>query len=186
MRKRFLLRTTENHGCKSAVWGLLILCIFLSACSYKALYLKNNKISSIKVVPVKNKINITDEKQRFSKIKVYPVGLENIITSSLKQKIIYRQDLKLVNEEADLIIEAFIIDFSRDVLWYKDEDEPAGYRLSCKVKVNVKDSQNNIIWSRDVGEDIVFHLEKCSYAEAQRKLGEKLADSIIDAILYRW
>ncbi len=170
--------------------GLFLSLMFLfSGCGYRIFLSKEAKYRTIQIPPVKNAIEITSESQRDSRIKIYPKGLENRLTQSLKERFIWQQGLEVVNESADLTLECKVVDFTKDVISYtgEDDDEPLEYRLGCKVKVVLKDAkEGKVLLDKIVGEDDIFYAQNTTFQDALDSLSQRVSQRILEEVVFRW
>lgn len=171
---------------------VLVSVIFFSGCGYRTFSVRTDEHKKIQILPVKNKINITEEKQRHEKINIYPKGLENKITRMLKEKFLWQQDIKVTDVNPDLILETELIEYRRTVIAYDDSaedsfrDEPREYRLFCKVKVMLQSSEGEVVFEEEISERDSFFLRKETLQDAEQALAEKIAQQILEEVIFRW
>ena len=123
---------------------------------------------------------------------MYPVELENQITKILKQKFLWQQDIKVVKANADYVLEGELIEFRKNVIAYDNtsqdsfRDEPKEYSLSCKVRVRLRDREGEVIFEKEVSESDVFFVHRETYEDAQEALAEKIAQQVLEEVIFRW
>ena len=129
------------HG---AGWGRMAAVILamgsltLASCGYTTRSMLNSHYRTVYVAPFANKVDITNEGDSSQKYKVYRPMLENDVTRTVSHRFLMDGNLKPVGQEyADLILKGELVEFRRDPLRYKSNDEVDEYRLNVVVNISL-------------------------------------------------
>ena len=115
----------------------LIAILALSGCGYTTKSLLSESIKTVYIPPVKNGIDMTAEVTDRNPFRPYRPGLEVDLTNALINRFIFDGTLKIATaENADLVVEASLVDYRRDALRYSEGDDIQEYRLSVSMDVH--------------------------------------------------
>ncbi len=173
---------------KKLIFFLLVV-VLISGCGYTTGSLLPGHIETICVRPFRNKIELaeelTPEQYRF---RTYRTNLETDITKEVIDKFINDGNLRVVEEEnADLILNAELIDYLRQPVRYGSDNETVEeYRISIVCSVVVRDiSKDTIMWQegRVIG-DSTYNLSG-TYAASESSTVQAAVSDLARRILNR-
>ena len=162
----------------------------IAGCGYATRSVISQLYKTIYVRPFLNKIDITKETSVARRYQVYQPLLENDITREVINEFILDGSLRLAKEEdADLILEGELVDYRKDALSYKGEDDKdvEEYRISIVVNLKLHDiSKQTILW--EVGSFVgdTTYLTQASESSAIAEAVNDLARRIIDGVTDIW
>jgi len=135
---------------------LTVFILFISGCGYTTHSMLAPELKSIYVNSFVNKIKLTAEQSDARMYRGYRPGLEADVTKDVIDRFLFDGNLKIMNREnADLILEADLMDFRKEPLRYDANDNIEEYRLILTVDAELKDRKSGkVIWreSRFSGE----------------------------------
>lgn len=148
-------------------------------------------IKTLYIVPVKNAIDITQEiEDRKGRYMAYRPGLETDLMNAITNRFIFDGTLKVVRESnADLILEASVMEYFRDPLRYTSGDDVKEYRLNLRISAVARRANNQVLWKGDiVGETTYFTSgsQAVSEDEALSKAVEDTANRLVEQIVEIW
>ncbi len=145
---------------KRALFLLAAAGLVLAGCGYTTKSLLSENIKTVHVAPVKNTIDVAAEITDQNPFRPYRPGLELDMTNAIINRFIFDGNLKIASpEQADLLVQASIVDYRRDALRYSEGDDIQEYRLSVTMDVAVTQRrEGKVLWSERVTGDTTFFL----------------------------
>jgi len=174
---------------------VLLLSIFyllsstLSGCGYTTRGFLNPQYKSILVKPVVNKVSFTGETQEYRSFRSIPPLLEDSFTKALISRFNLDGNLRVVKEEADLILETEITDFLRESLRYNREDRIKEHRLKLYFSYKVYGKNGDLIRKNSLIADTTYALEGRLAKSEEEAILELLDDAsrrIVEDIIEEW
>lgn len=159
-------------------------------CGYTTRSLIADKYSTIYITPFKNKIDISGETITHN-YRLYRPLLETDITSAVVQKFLIDGNLKPVRqrENADLVLEGELTDFSKDAVAYNSHDNVREYRVNITVKIKLTDIEaGQALWELPsfTGSATYFlagsnaSSEAAAITEAIKDLSRRIVEQTVD------
>ena len=138
----------------------IVAVLFLSGCGYTTKSMLSENIKSVCVPPVKNAIDVAAEITDKDPFRPYRPGLEVDLTNAMINRFVFDGNLRISSkEEADLIVEASVVDYRRDALRYSEGDDVQEYRLSVTMEVNAAERRSGkTLWNERITGDTTFFL----------------------------
>jgi len=139
------------------IWILLGLavCLLGSGCGYTTQSALPPHLKSLYVETIKNKIDFTAERRR---TLYYPL-LEVKLREAIIDRFLFDGNLRIEETtKADMILTGELVNYTKGILRYTDEDEAEEYRVQIFMHLTLKDiAQDTVLWSqRIVGESTYF------------------------------
>ncbi len=126
-----------------------VLCpLFLTGCGYSTTRLLPASYRQIYIEPLENRIPFTEEvSERYSYQANLP-RLEERATRGLIDRFLFDGNLRVTTkrEEADLILEGALIDFSRQPVRRTDDNTVEEYRLNLVASLTLRDKKGALVW----------------------------------------
>ena len=164
----------------------------VTGCGYTTKTLLPENVHTVTVLPVKNAIDLSAEISDKDHFRVYRPGLEVDVTNAMINRFIFDGNLKVVKpDKADLVVEAKLIDYRRDVLRYNAGNEVEEYRLNVVLDVAVyQASDKKELWheSNLVGDTTSFVTGRraVNEDEAVAKAVEDVARRVVEKTVELW
>lgn len=169
----------------------ICLCV-IQGCGYTSKTHIEDRIKSVHVQKIPNRINITGDVTNQTRFKVYRPGLEVELRNALIERFVFDGHLKVSPfNKADSILTAELIDFRRDPLRYNADESIQEFRVSVTASLRFLDSvTEEEIWgvsslSGDSTYLLAGRLAKTE-DEAVAEALEDLARHAVEAILEVW
>jgi len=120
----------------------------LAGCGYTTRSAIVSKYSTVHVTPFYSSIDITRESDVGNKYKIYRPGLETDITKTLTNKFLFDGSVRPGDADtSDLELKGELVEFRRDPLRYKENDDVEEYRLNLVVNISLWDKkENKLLW----------------------------------------
>lgn len=138
-----MMRHANVSGWIGSRWAMcaMVLMFTFCGCGYTTRSLIAGKYRTIYITPFKNKIDITREMDNAGNYRIYRPRLESDVTNAVVQKFLTDGNLKPVEkpENADLVLQAELIDFRKDALRYTRNDDVEEYRVTLTVNMKLMD-----------------------------------------------
>lgn len=175
------------------IFGILFLgfCL-LSGCGYSLKSALPSNIRYINISPFKNKIDIGQQTDDYTRYISYRPMMETDITKAVISAFISDGSLKIATypEDADLLLEGNLIAFVRQPLQYDINDNVREYRLNIVVQLILRAKNKKILWeeSRFIG-DATYKTEgiyTISEATALDNAVNDLAKRIVERVIEDW
>ena len=132
---------------------LLLIVAFIAGCGYTTGSLLPEHLKTIYIQPFRNKIELTEElSPEQYRFRTYTPHLETDITKEVIDKFINNGSLKVVKQEtADLILNGELVDYLRQPVRYKADDNETveEYRINVICSVKVKDVRKDVLLWQD-------------------------------------
>ncbi|MBM3248228.1 MAG: hypothetical protein FJZ10_02250 [Candidatus Omnitrophica bacterium] len=183
---------TVYHREKMRVIAFILILSFVSGCGYTTRSMIDPNIKTIYIKPFENKIDFGTQDSVYSKLRTYYPNLETDITTAVASRFLFDGNLKVVKEnDADVILKGELVEYRRDVLRYKDDEDIEEYRLNIVVNISLWNTkENKIIWqeNRFTGETTYFTSGSKAKAESTAiKDGiTDLARRIVERAIENW
>jgi hypothetical protein len=164
----------------------------LAGCGYTTKSLLPEDIKRIHIMPVKNAIDLSSENSGKDHFRVYRPGLEVELTNAIINRFIFDGNLRVSGpNDADVIVEAKLVDYRRDALRYTERDDIEEYRVNVVLDVAVyRASNRQMLWqSTAVTGDTTFFVagqRATSEDEAAARAVEDVARRVADKTLELW
>jgi hypothetical protein len=167
----------------------LALVFFIISCGYTTRSLVSSKYKTIYISHFINKIDIAKETESMRRYKLYRPLIEQDIRKQVIDRFNLDGNLKVVDrEDADLILKGSVLDFHRDALRYKENDEVEEYRISITAQIELEDKDKNIIIKpTDIIGDATYFLtgphakaEPFAIDEAIKDLARRIVERVVE------
>lgn len=131
--------------------ALFFIACLLGGCGYTTGSLLPAHIKNIYVENFINKIPITEEVSDRNRYKTYRPRLELDITEAVIDKYIFDGHLKISQkQDADVVLEAELLDFKREPTKYGDNDTIEQYRIAIIVNIKLKEAKTGkFLWQEN-------------------------------------
>jgi len=163
--------------------------LLFAGCGYTTRSMIANKYHTMYIPPFTSAIDITRETDVGNKYKIYRPGLETDITRSLTNKFIFDGNIKPGNmDTADLELRGQLVEFRRDPLRYKSNDDVDEYRLNLVVDISLWDKKDNKqLWEEKnfTGDTTYFPAQKSEDAAIIVALDD-LSRRIVARVVEEW
>ena len=160
-----------------------------SGCGYTTRSMISSKYRTVYIPPFESSIDITREVDVGNKYQIYRPGLETDITKTLTNKFLFDGNVRPTDmERADLELKGELVEFRRDPLRYRENDEVDEYRLNLVVNISLWDKkENKILWEEKgfTGDTTYFPAQKSEDA-AIRIAFDDLARRIVARVVEEW
>jgi hypothetical protein len=170
-----------------AVAALVVFVV--TGCGYTTRSMFATKYSMIHVPPFTSLIDITRESDVGNKYKIYRPGLETDITKTLTNKFLFDGNLKPGSaEKSDLELRGQLVEFRRDPLRYRANDDVDEYRLNLVVDISLWDiKENKQLWEEKgfTGDTTYFPAQKSEETAVRDALSD-LARRIVARVVEEW
>lgn len=167
----------------------LVFAVLFTGCGYSTQSYRY-KENRIRISPVVNSIRVSSEERQHASHGAYPALIEDRLTSRLVSEFNIRSNLEVVSRiEGALRLDCEVIDYRRQTLRYTDSDDPREQRLRLHVKMELTDSQGELLKERVVVGQTTFYLDgpqSRSERAAQHDLVEDTARRITEAVVEAW
>jgi hypothetical protein len=170
--------------------GLVACSLLLSAgCGYTTRSMIASKYHTVYVPPFTSAIDITREVDVGNRYKIYRPGLETDITKSLTNKFLFDGNVRPGGmETSDLELKGELVEFRRDPLRYRANDDVDEYRLNLIVNISLWDKkENKLLWEEKnfTGDTTYFPAQKSEDAAIKDALSD-LARRIVARVVEEW
>jgi len=117
--------------------------------------------------------------------QTFKIGLDERATNSVIEAFRSGSSLRIVDENnADIIIEGAVSDFSKDPYTYTSDQTVIEYRISVKFAVRCVDiTKNDVFWEGTVTDWATYNTNE---EEAIDEAIKKTADRLVSTILTNW
>jgi len=170
-------------GCVACVMFLLAGCGYTTHSSFA------NKYHTVHVLPFYSSIDITRESDVGNKYKLYRPGLETDITKTLTNKFLFDGNVRPADgNSSDLELKGELVEFRRDPLRYRTNDDVEEYRLNLVVNISLWDKkENKLLWEEKgfTGDTTYFPAQKSEDAAIKVALDD-LASRIVARVVEEW
>lgn len=175
---------------KNLAFTLLVAVIF-SGCGYTMKSNLPDDIKTIYIAPIKNEIDLTTEIVDKGKYKSYKAGLEVDIMNAIINRFIFDGTLKVMKRDnADAVLEAKVIEYTRDPLRYTSGDDVQEYRLNVTIQAVLYNARTRrVLWRGDVSGDSDYFLSgprAVSEEQALSKAVEDVARRVVEQTIEVW
>ena len=162
-----------------------------NGCGYTTKSNLSQNIKTVCVPPVKNAIDVAAEITDKNPFRPYRPGLEVDLTNAIINRFIFDGNLKIAPaEQADLVLEASVVDYRRDALRYSEGDAIQEYRLSVTVDAKAMQKQDGkVLWYERVTGDTTFFLSGArakTEDEAAAAAVEDAARRVVEKTIEVW
>lgn len=168
---------------------VLALLLFSAGCGYTTRSMLASKYRTIYIPPFYSSIDITREVDVGNKYKIYRPGLETDITKTLTNKFLFDGNVRPSDmDKADLELKGELVEFRRDPLRYRENDEVDEYRLNLVVNISLWDKEENkMLWEEKsfTGDTSYFPAQKSEDAAIRAALDD-LARRIVARVVEEW
>ena len=166
---------------------LLFLFLLASGCGYTLKNVNQTPYKTIYIPTFQNKISIQADSPEH---KLYYAGLEIELDSVLKRRFRYDGNILPVSrpQDADVILEGTILDYSRDALRYSSDEDIEEYRINIKTNIRLLKGDKQL-WQEDITGDSTYFLtgpNAKTESEAIEATLEDLARRIVDRVVVGW
>jgi PBP1b-binding outer membrane lipoprotein LpoB len=126
-----------------------VLALAVSGCGYTTRSLLPSNYKTIYVDNFKNAIKITEEQSNERMYRGYKPGMEITLTKAVIDKYLMDGNLRIASpQQADLILEADLIDFNRSGIRYDANDNVEEYRIKLVVNMELSESKTGkVVWT---------------------------------------
>jgi hypothetical protein len=178
--RRYVVKLAGFAAC-----GLLL----SAGCGYTTRSMIASKYHTVYVPPFTSSIDITREVDVGNRYKIYRPGLETEITKSLTNKFLFDGNVKPGGmETSDLELKGELVEFRRDPLRYRANDDVDEYRLNLVVNISLWDKkENKLLWEEKnfTGDTTYFPAQKSEDAAIKDALSD-LARRIVARVVEEW
>jgi hypothetical protein len=170
--------------------GCIACVIFLiSGCGYTTRSAIMDKYQTVHVAPFYSSVDITRETDVGNKYKIYRPGLETDITKILANKFLFDGSIRPGDiDTSDLELKGELVEFRRDPLRYKENDDVEEYRLNLVVNLSLWDKkEDKLLWEEKgfTGDTTYFPGQKSEDAAIKLALDD-LARRIVARVVEEW
>lgn len=163
----------------------------LSGCGYTMKSNLPEDIKTIYVAPVKNEIDLTSEIVDQGRYKSYKAGLEVDIMNAIVNRFIFDGNLRVMKRDsADAILEAKVLEYSRDPLRYTSGDDVQEYRLTVIIEAVLYNARTRrVLWRGNINGDSDYFLSgprSISEEQALSKAIEDVARRVVEQTIEVW
>jgi hypothetical protein len=163
--------------------------LFLSGCGYTTRSMLASKYHTVYVPPFTSSIDITREVDVGNRYRIYRPGLETEITKSLTNKFLFDGNVKPGGmDTSDLELKGELVEFRRDPLRYRANDDVDEYRLNLIVNISLWDKkENKLLWEEKnfTGDTTYFPAQKSEDAAIKDALSD-LSRRIVARVVEEW
>jgi hypothetical protein len=163
--------------------------LLLSGCGYTTRSMIASKYHTVYVPPFTSSIDITREVDVGNRYRIYRPGLETEITKSLTNKFLFDGNVRPGGmETSDLELKGELVEFRRDPLRYRANDDVEEYRLNLVVNISLWDKkENKLLWEEKnfTGDTTYFPAQKSEDAAIKDALSD-LARRIVARVVEEW
>ncbi|MDD4940327.1 MAG: LPS assembly lipoprotein LptE [Candidatus Omnitrophica bacterium] len=169
---------------------VLPVCLFVAAgCGYTTRSMLAGKYRTVYIPPFFSSIDITREADAGNKYKLYRPGLETDITKTLTNKFLFDGNVRPADMgRADLELKGELVEFRRDALRYRENDEVDEYRINLVVNISLWDrKENKLLWEEKgfTGDTSYFPAQRSEDAAIRAALDD-LARRIVARVVEEW
>lgn len=169
---------------------VLPVCLFVAAgCGYTTRSMLAGKYRTVYIPPFFSSIDITREVDAGNKYKLYRPGLETDITKTLTNKFLFDGNVRPADmDRADLELKGELVEFRRDALRYRENDEVDEYRINLVVNISLWDrKENKLLWEEKgfTGDTSYFPAQRSEDAAIRAALDD-LARRIVARVVEEW
>jgi hypothetical protein len=170
--------------------GVVACAIFLIAgCGYTTRSLIASKYRTVHITPFYSSIDITQESDVGNRYRIYRPGLETDITKTLTNKFLFDGNVRPGDADtSDLELKGELVEFRRDPLRYKTNDDVEEYRLNLVVNISLWDKkENKLLWEEKgfTGDTSYFPAQNSENAAIKVALDD-LARRIVARVVEEW
>ncbi len=164
---------------------LALLCSGMTGCGYTTRSTFIDQYRSVHVAPFDNSIDFTSENRRSFYFPLIEVKARN----QVMDRFLFDGNLRVTeSEDADLIIEGELRDYTRGALRYTDDDDVQEYRVQVFADVTLKENAGGkVLWrKRVVGESTYFvsgslaTTESAALEDAVQDLARRIVEQVIE------
>jgi hypothetical protein len=176
---------------RSLLSGFFIASVILFGvgCGYTTRSMLSSKYRTVYVPPFSSAIDITREADVGNKYRLYRPGLETDVTKTLMNKFLFDGNVRPTDmNRADLELKGELVEFRRDPLRYRDNDDVDEYRLNLVVNISLWDKkEDKMLWEEKgfTGDTTYFPAQKSEDAAIRVAL-EDLARRIVARVVEEW
>lgn len=126
-----------------------VLCsLILTGCGYSTTRLLPANYQKVAIEPLENRIPFTEEVSERAGYQANLPRLEERATRGLIDRFLFDGSLRVATkrEEADLILEGALIDFSRQPVRRTDDNTVEEYRLNLVASLTLRDKKGALVW----------------------------------------
>ncbi|MBI3332531.1 MAG: LptE family protein [Candidatus Omnitrophica bacterium] len=174
------------------VFLLAALCLLVSSCGYSTTRLLPSNYRTIYIEPFKNRIPITEEISDQEEYKTSLPELDRKVTRAVINQFLFDGNLRITTkpEQADLLLDGEITDFSRQDLRRQDDNTVEEYRLNLTASVIVRDRQHAVIFQEPslIGDTTYFlsgSLAKSETAAVEDLLTD-FSKRVVERVIENW
>ena len=170
----------------------LLAALCASGCGYTMKGNLPDDLKSVAVMPVKNGIDLSQEISQQNRYQTYRPGIEVDLTNAIIDRFVFDGTLKVERpENANILIEAKLIDYRRDPLRYSLGNDVEEYRISVVAYVSaVTMPGKKELWHDEaVTGDTTYYLvgsRASSENDAVKRAVTDLARRVVERTLDRW
>jgi hypothetical protein len=165
------------------------LMFLLAGCGYTTRSTIASKYHTVHVPPFYSSIDITRESDVGNKYKIYRPGLERDVTKTLTNKFLFDGNVRPGDaDSSDLELKGELVEFRRDPLRYKDNDDVEEYRLNLVVNISLWDKkENKLLWEEKgfTGDTTYFPAQQSEDTAIKAALDD-LARRIVARVVEEW
>jgi hypothetical protein len=115
---------------------LMFICASITSCGYTTSSALPSRLKTIYVEPFGNKIDFTSANRR----NVYFPLIEVTAKNKIVERFLFDGNLRIADkEDADLVLEANLVSYSRSALRYDDNDDVLEYRVQIAIELVLMD-----------------------------------------------
>jgi hypothetical protein len=129
----------------------LIVALSAAGCGYTTRSLIKPEYKTIDVENVENKIQVAAEQDNLRMYRGYRPGMEVELTKAIIDRYIFDGNLKVVQNNGDLILTTELIDFRREPLRYDANDNIEEYRVKMVVNIALQDGKTGDVQWQEKG-----------------------------------
>jgi hypothetical protein len=174
---------------RAALGGVACIVFLMAGCGYTTRSAIISKYHTVHVPPFYSSIDITRESDVGNKYKLYRPGLETDITKTLTNKFLFDGNVRPGDKDtSDLELKGELVEFRRDPLRYKSNDDVEEYRVNLVVNISLWDKkENKLLWEEKgfTGDTTYFPAQKSEDAAIKIALDD-LARRIVARVVEEW
>ncbi len=178
----------EKRICRISA-AFLCAVMLAAGCGYTTRSAISGKYRTIYIPPFASDIDITRETDVGNRYKLYRPGLETDITRSLTNKFLFDGNVRPGNmDTADLELRGKLVEFRRDPLRYRSNDDVDEYRLNLVVDISLWDKkEDKQLWEEKnfTGDTVYFPAQKSEDAAIVSALDD-LSRRVVARVVDEW
>jgi len=168
-------------------WCLFLLCFFIASCGYTTKSTLPSRYKTISIKKFKNNISYANESKRNLYLPLLEINTRNAIID----RFMFDGNLKISeSDQADMVMTGELVDYSREVLRYDDNDDVQEYRIRVTVSLELWDNKKQeVSWKENLAGEATFFLAGSQATSEETASGEAMTDlarRIVERTIEDW